>query len=103
MRSRSSKKPTTGHTTLSASPEVKRRLSRLTYHGSALAVAMITLNFLPIDSEPWVWVKISVLAVGTIIFVTSTTRFSLWQRDEYWRERGKDPKHPERLPHRPST
>ena len=81
-----------------ASPEVKRRLSRLTYYGGALALAMITLSFLPIDAEPWVWVKLAVLAVGTIIFLIWVTRFSLWQRDEYWRQRGKDPKHPDRLP-----
>jgi hypothetical protein len=24
--------------------------------------------------------------------------FSLWQRDEYWREKGRDPKHPDRFP-----
>ena len=67
-----------------------------------MALAMITLNFLPINSEPWVWIKVAVLVVGTIGFITWVTRFSLWQRDEYWRERGKDPKHPERLPNHPS-
>lgn len=77
------------------SPEVKRKISRLTYYGGALAFATITLNFLPIDGEPWIWVKVAVLGVGTIIFVIWVTRFSLWQRDEYWRERGRDPKHPE--------
>lgn len=84
-----------------ANPEVKRRLSRLAYYWVALALATITLNLLPIDAEPWVWVKLAVLGVATIIFLTWLTRFSLWQRDEYWRERGKDPKHPERLPNHP--
>lgn len=63
---------------------------------------MATLNFLPIEAEPWVWVKLAVLAVGTIVLGIWVARFSLWQRDEYWRERGKDPKHPERLPNRPT-
>ena len=58
---------------------------------------MIILNFLPIESEPWVWGKVAVLAVGTIIFIIWASRFSLWQRDEYWRECGRDPKHPERF------
>lgn len=63
---------------------------------------MATLTFLPIDTEPWVWIKLAVLGVGTVVLSIWLTRFTLWQRDEYWRERGKDPKHPERLPNRPA-
>ena len=100
MPARSPRKPTTGKPPVSASPEVRRRLRRLTYYGSAFALAMIILNFLLIESEPWVWGKVAVLAVGTIIFIIWATRFSLWQRDEYWRERGRDPKHPDRFPER---
>lgn len=59
--------------------------------------AMLILSLLPIVTEPWLWIKAGVIAVGTIIFGIWATRFSPWQRDEYWRERGKDPKHPERL------
>jgi hypothetical protein len=63
---------------------------------------MLILTLLPIDIEPWVWVKVAILAAGTIILMVWATRFSLWQRDEYWRERGRDPKHPERLPNDPA-
>ena len=63
---------------------------------------MLILVALPIDTEPWVWIKLSILATGTIVLAVWATRFSLWQRDEYWRERGKDPMHPERLPNRPA-
>lgn len=59
--------------------------------------AMVVLSFLPITSEPWLWTKLGIVAIGTIIFIIWATRFSLWQRDEYWREHGRDPKHPERL------
>jgi hypothetical protein len=76
----------------------KRKLNRIAYFGGALAVATITLNLVPIDSEPWAWMKLAVLATGTTLFVIWVTRFSLWQRDEYWRDRGRDPKHPERFP-----
>lgn len=82
-------------------PEAKRRLNRIIYFGGGLLLAMIALNFVPIDSEPWVWIKLAVLAVGMIVYMTWVTRFSLWQRDEYWRERGRDPKHPERFPESP--
>lgn len=57
---------------------------------------MLILTLLPMDTEQWVWIKVAILATGTIILAVWATRFSLWQRDEYWRERGKDPKHPER-------
>jgi hypothetical protein len=85
-----------------ASPEVERRLKRLVYYAVPLGLVMATLDFLPIDSEPWVWVKVAVLALGTIVLGVWVTRFTLWQRDEYWRERGRDPEHPERLPNRPA-
>ena len=58
---------------------------------------MLVLSLLPTVTEPWLWIKAGIIVVGTIIFGIWATRFSLWQRDEYWRERGKDPKHPERL------
>jgi hypothetical protein len=61
---------------------------------------LLILNFLPIDSEPWIWVKVGILSTGTVILLVWVIRFSLWQRDEYWRERGRDPKHPERWPDR---
>lgn len=98
MTSHSSKKPPAGQLHVGAKHEAERRLKHITYYGGALALAMLTLNFLPIQTEPWVWVKLAVLALGTTGFVVWVTRFSLWQRQEYWRERGRDPKHPERFP-----
>lgn len=68
----------------------------------AFAPVMLILTLLPIDAEPWVWVKMAILASGTIVLTVWTARFSLWQRDEYWRERGRDPKHPERFPVHPA-
>ncbi|MFE5839336.1 hypothetical protein [Arthrobacter sp. NPDC056493] len=58
---------------------------------------MIIANFLPMDNAPWLWIKVVLLGAAVILMGTMVTRFSLWQRDEYWRERGKDPKHPERI------
>jgi hypothetical protein len=100
MESQLPKKPSTNQRLAEANHEAKRRLKRIVYFGGGLAMAMLTLNFVPVDSEPWVWIKLAVLTLGTIIFVTWVTRFSLWQRHEYWRERGRDPKHPERFPER---
>jgi hypothetical protein len=79
----------------------KRRPNRLAYFSLALALATITLNLMPSNSEPWAWIKVAVLAAGTTFLIIWVTRFSLWQRDEYWRERDRDPKHPERFPGRP--
>ena len=72
----------------------------MVYFGGALALATITLNFIPVDSEPWSWIKLAVIGLGTTVFVIWVTRFSLWQRRKYWLERGRDPKHPERFPGR---
>lgn len=91
-----------GRLPMSASPEVRRRLSRVVYFGLTLSLVSLVLILLPIESEPWLWARLGFLGAGTIILAVWVTRFSLWQRDEYWRERGKDPKHPERLPDHPS-
>jgi hypothetical protein len=84
------------------SEEVKRRFSHLTRYMMVYMPVMVILTLLPMDTEPWMWIKVAILATGTIILTAWATRFSLWQRDEYWRERGKDPKHPERLPNHPA-
>lgn len=80
-----------------ANQEAKRQLTHIAYFGVFLVLVMITLNLMPIEPGLWLWIKGAVLAVGTVVFVVWVTRFSLWQRNEYWRERGKDPKHPEHL------
>jgi hypothetical protein len=80
-----------------ASPEVQRRHRRLTYYMMFFMPIALALNLLPVTTEPWIWIKVAILVAGVTVLVVWATRFSLWQRDEYWREQGKDPKHPERL------
>jgi hypothetical protein len=91
-----------GQSSIPASEEVQRRFGHLTRYILVFMPVMLILTFLPIETEPWMWIKVAILATGAIILTVWATRFSLWQRDEYWRERGKDPKHPERLPNRPA-
>lgn len=95
------KKPRAGHPRGEVNQEAKRKLTHIAYFGVCLVLVMITVNFVPIESGPWLWIKVAVLAVATLVFVIRVTRFSLWQRQEYWRERGKDPEHPEHLAGRP--
>lgn len=85
-----------------ASPEVQRRSRRLAYYMMFFVPIAVALNLLPITTEPWIWIKVVILSAAVIVLGVSVTRFSLWQRDEYWREKGKDPKHPER-PARPDA
>ncbi|WAJ35070.1 hypothetical protein OUO20_09685 [Arthrobacter sp. FX8] len=68
------------------------------YFSLPFMVVSLILNFLPFDALPWQVAKAVFLLIGAVVLGIWVTRFSLWQRDEYWRERGKDPKHPERLP-----
>lgn len=60
---------------------------------SALIVSW--LNLVLSFVEPWHWLILGLQTALTIISIALLTRFVLRQRDEYWRERGKDPKHPE--------
>lgn len=76
--------------------EVKRRFRRLLYWTWALLLIMMLVTFLPFDSEPWLITRAIITGGAAVAMGIKVTRFSLWQRDEYWRERGKDPKHPER-------
>jgi hypothetical protein len=99
MPSRSPRKSTKGKS--SASPEAKRRLTGISYFLLPFALITVLLNFPP-SGEPWLQVKTAIKVVGAIVFCIWVTRFSLWQRDEYWRERGRDPKHAERFPRPPA-
>ncbi|GAB2720280.1 hypothetical protein ACX801_11785 [Arthrobacter bambusae] len=85
-----------------ASLEVQRRFRRLTYYMMFFTPIALALNLLPFTSEPWIWIKVAILGAGAIVLGVWATRFSLWQRDEFWREQGKDPKLPER-PARPDA
>lgn len=84
--------------------EMERRLRRPLYFLLAVVVlgfVSSSLSILGADSEEWLLVHaliLIILAACMIVAGILVTRFSLWQRDEYWRERGRDPKHPERWP-----
>jgi len=81
-----------------ANPEVRRRLTRIAYFAVPFMLVSLVLQLFPFDSLAWQVAKTVFLLVGAIIFGVWVTRFSLWQGDAYWRQRGRDPKHPERFP-----
>ncbi|OOP65284.1 hypothetical protein BMF89_00085 [Arthrobacter sp. SRS-W-1-2016] len=84
---------------MATTEEVRRRLLRISYWFLPVVAFEFVANILSlrgIDSEPWRWIRTIILAAAVTVLCVQVTRFSLWQRDEYWRERGKDPKHPER-------
>lgn len=67
------------------------------------AVAMVVLvgaslaRQLLNDTEgPWVWIGAVVQAVALILLITCLVRFVRMQRDDYWRERGRDSRNPDR-------
>jgi MFS family permease len=87
--------------TVATTEDMHRRLKRVLYWTFPITVAMLVSSFLGIlgiDSEPWRWTRTILFAIAAVVMIVLITRFSLWQRDEYWRERGRDPKHPERFP-----
>ena len=43
----------------------------------------------------WVWIRLAFQTVFTVGMVVYLVRIVRKQRDDYWRERGKDPRHPE--------
>ncbi|MFP3463520.1 hypothetical protein R5O87_22000 [Arthrobacter globiformis] len=80
---------------MASADEVKRKTNRMAFISMIGAAVLIALNFLPTDPEPFLWIKMALMIAIVIVMVGWLTRFVLWQRAEYWRERGKDPKHPE--------
>jgi hypothetical protein len=81
--------------------EVQRRLLRILQWFLPVVVIMListALSLVGVDSEPWLWTRTMLFSIAVVVMGVQATRFSLWQRDEYWRERGRDPKHPERFP-----
>ena len=43
----------------------------------------------------WEWIIVTIQGVAAVAFVAYLVWFVRRQRDDYWRERGKDPKRPE--------
>ena len=81
--------------------ELQRRLQRIFRWFLPVMVIMListVLSLVGIDSEPWLWTRTILFSIAVLVVGVQITRFSIWQRDEYWRERGRDPKHPERFP-----
>lgn len=49
-----------------------------------------------VDAEgPWVWLGIIFQALALVILITCLVKFVRGQRDDYWRERGRDPRNPD--------
>jgi hypothetical protein len=66
--------------------------------GVGAAVSLVRGLIPALRTEQWEWFTWSLLAFQAIVLVTATVyfvRFLREQRSDYWRERGKDPKHPE--------
>lgn len=80
---------------MASADEVKRKTNRIAFSSIIGAGVLIIANLLPTDPEPLLWIKMALMIAAVIVMVGLLTRFVLWQRAEYWRERGRDPKHPE--------
>ena len=62
----------------------------------AAAVFLIPA-WLPADlRDQWGWIIVIIQGALTMAMVAYLVWFVRKQRDDYWRERGKDPRHPER-------
>lgn len=83
--------------------ELQRRLLRIVRWFLPVTIIMMVstaLSLVGVDSEPWLWTRSILFSIAVVVFCVQVTRFSLWQRDEYWREKGRDAKHPDRFPSR---
>ena len=78
-----------GQSVTPASEELKRKFARFSRYMLIFTPIMLILNFFPIESEPLIWIKIAALSTGTAVLLVWAIRFSIWQRDEYWRKRGR--------------
>ena len=77
---------------------VQRRPSPLpAVLGVVTAVALFLIpGWLPAEFRSrWEWVIAICQSIAAIAAVVYVAWFVRRQRDEYWRERGKDPRHPE--------
>lgn len=66
---------------------------------SVLLILAVTTGTLALvlgwADEPWSWALSVLQIVVTVTMLIYLGRFVRKQRDDYWRERGKDPRHPE--------
>jgi uncharacterized membrane protein len=74
----------------------QRRQIALPVLAMVAALAVLLPAWVPVlRAPPWEWIVMAVQAVLSVAMVVYLVRFVRKQRDDYWRERGKDPKHPE--------
>jgi hypothetical protein len=59
------------------------------------AVSVISALTPASREAPWEWIVIATQAFIAVALIVYLVRFVRNQRDDYWRERGKDPKRPE--------
>lgn len=57
-------------------------------------VALYSLYSVLPYREPWTWLLLGVVVLSAAAFLVSLARFVLAQREDYWLERGRDPKNP---------
>jgi heme/copper-type cytochrome/quinol oxidase subunit 4 len=77
---------------------VQRKPSRLpALLAMAVAVTVFLIpGWLPAEFRSrWEWIIVTIQGIGVVAIVVYLVWFVRKQRDDYWRERGKDPKHPE--------
>ena len=77
---------------------VRRRPSPLiaVIGGVTALVLFLIPRWLPAEFRSrWEWVIAISQCIAAIAAVVYVAWFVLRQRDDYWRERGKDPKHPD--------
>jgi hypothetical protein len=60
---------------------------------AVVAVFLIPAWIPALRTEPWEWIVVAIQAIFTVAMVVYLVRFVRKQRDDYRRERGKDPKH----------
>lgn len=63
-----------------------------------ISLILVWVNNLVPFVEPWSWVLLGGVLIMLVATIALLARLVLQQRDDYWRERGRDPKHPEAHP-----
>lgn len=59
-----------------------------------VAVSVISALTPASRTAPWEWIDIALQAFIAMTLVVYLVKFVRKQRDDYWREQGKEPKHP---------
>lgn len=79
-----------------ASPQRQRiSLPALALSAVAVAIVLVPARIPALRAGPWDWIVIVLQFIAAVAMVVYVVRFVRTQRDDYWRERGKDPKRPE--------